>query len=167
MTMAVTPRRTATIQHMDFEGLKEEGLFVPPVEKIFIALNPPDPQNNMPDVTRLIEFLKLENNERNLDITLPVIRKLPSVLRESEFQVTVTIIRPVRDTGKNLLLNIQPGDRTAHNYALAVDIGTTTIYGQLIDLHNGKCLAEAGDFNGQISYGEDVITRIMYAEKAG
>ncbi|NNK00833.1 MAG: DUF4445 domain-containing protein, partial [Desulfatitalea sp.] len=47
----------------------------------------------------------------------------------------------------------------------AMDIGTTTIYGQLVDLISGQVLAEKGDFNGQISYGEDVISRIMYAEK--
>ena len=77
------------------------------------------------------------------------------------------MIRPVRPDGKNLIINVQSGDTTAANYAVAMDIGTTTIYGQLIDLSSGECLAEAGDFNGQISYGEDVITRIMYAEKPG
>lgn len=167
MNLQATPRRTATIQHMDFESLKEKGLFIPPIEKIFLSLSPPNPQNNMPDVTRLIEYLKLEADEHKLELTLPVIRKLPAVLRESDFQVTVTIMRPVRDDGKNLILNVQSGDRTAEKYAVAMDIGTTTIYGQLIDLTSGECLAEAGDFNGQISYGEDVITRIMYAEKAG
>ncbi len=167
MNLQVTPRRTATIQHMDFESLKEEGLFITPVEKIFLSLPLPDSQNNMPDVTRLIETLKVEADEHKLEITLPVIRKLPGILRNNGFQVTVTVMRPVRDNGKNLILNVQPGDRTAHNYAVAMDIGTTTIYGQLIDLATGKCLAEAGDFNSQISYGEDVITRIMYAEKPG
>jgi len=48
-----------------------------------------------------------------------------------------------------------------------MDIGTTTIYGQVIDLISGDVLAEYGDFNGQISYGEDVISRIVYAEKPG
>ena len=48
-----------------------------------------------------------------------------------------------------------------------MDIGTTTIYGQLIDLITGKVLSEAADFNGQISYGEDVISRIIFAEKPG
>jgi uncharacterized 2Fe-2S/4Fe-4S cluster protein (DUF4445 family) len=48
-----------------------------------------------------------------------------------------------------------------------MDIGTTTIYGQVIDLISGAVLAEYGDFNGQISYGEDVISRIVYAEKPG
>lgn len=167
MNLQATPRRTATIQQMDFESLKEEGLFIPPVEKIFLTLSPPDAQNNMPDVTRLIEYLKLEANEHKLELTLPVIRKLPGTMRESDFQVTVTIIRPVRSDGKNLITNVQAGDKTGENYAVAMDIGTTTIYGQLINLLTGECLAEAGDFNGQISYGEDVITRIMYAEKPG
>jgi uncharacterized 2Fe-2S/4Fe-4S cluster protein (DUF4445 family) len=48
---------------------------------------------------------------------------------------------------------------------LAFDIGTTTVYGQLVDLNTGKVVAEAGDYNAQISYGEDVISRIVYAEK--
>jgi uncharacterized 2Fe-2S/4Fe-4S cluster protein (DUF4445 family) len=48
-----------------------------------------------------------------------------------------------------------------------MDIGTTTIYGQLINLITGDVLAQFGDFNAQISYGEDVISRIMYAEKPG
>lgn len=167
MNLQVTPRRTATIQHMNFENLKEEGLFIPPVEKIFLTLQPPDAKNNLSDVTRLIGTLKTQADEHKLELTLPVIRKLPGILRNNDFQVTVTVIRPVRDDGKNLILNVQPGDTTAENYAVAMDIGTTTVYGQLIDLATGKCLAEAGDFNGQISYGEDVITRIMYAEKPG
>ncbi|NOR26111.1 MAG: DUF4445 domain-containing protein [Desulforhopalus sp.] len=167
MNLQTTPRRTASIQQMDFESLKEEGLFIPPVEKIFLTLSPPNPQNNMPDVTRLIEYLKLEANEHKLELTLPVIRKLPGTMRESDFQLTVTMIRPVRSDGKNLIINVQSGDTTKANYAVAMDIGTTTIYGQLIDLSTGECLAEAGDFNGQISYGEDVITRIIYAEKPG
>lgn len=167
MNLQVTPRRTATIQHLDFESLKEEGLFITPVEKIFLSLPPPEAKNNMPDVTRLIGALKSDAGEHRLEITLPVIRKLPGILRDNNFQVTVTVMRSVRDDGKHLILNVQGGDTTAHNYAVAMDIGTTTIYGQLIDLATGKCLAEAGDFNGQISYGEDVITRIVYAEKAG
>jgi len=167
MLMQATPRRTATIQHPDFESLKEEGLFIPPVEKIYLELPPPEIQNNMPDVTRLIEYLKLEANEHKLELTLPVIRKLAKILRDHDFKLTLTLVRPVRDDGKTLILNIQGGDVTDENYAVALDIGTTTIYGQLIDLATGKCLAEAGDFNGQISYGEDVITRLMYAEKPG
>ena len=161
----VKPRQTAKIQQMDFSSLKERGLFIPPVEKAFLELPPPDAQNNMPDVTRLIEFLKLQADEHKLELTIPVIRKLPSILREHDFKVTVTLVRPVRDDGKTLITNIQPGDTTDQTYAIALDIGTTTIYAQLIDLKSGESLAEDGDFNGQISYGEDVISRMIFAEK--
>jgi uncharacterized 2Fe-2S/4Fe-4S cluster protein (DUF4445 family) len=161
----VRPRQTARIQQMDFDSLKERGLFIPPVEKAYLELPPPDAQNNMPDVTRLIEFLKLQSDEHKLELTIPVIRKLPSILREHDFKITVTLVRPVRDDGKTLITNIQPGDTTDQNYAIALDIGTTTIYAQLIDLKSGESLAEDGDFNGQISYGEDVISRMMFAEK--
>ncbi len=67
--------------------------------------------------------------------------------------------------GKTRIINIQAGDTTLRNYAVAMDIGTTTVYGQMIDLANGMVLAQYGDFNGQISYGEDVISRMVFAEK--
>jgi len=50
---------------------------------------------------------------------------------------------------------------------MAMDIGTTTIYGRLVDLNTGKILADYGEFNKQIGFGEDVITRLIYAEKPG
>ena len=165
MNLQATPRRTARIQHMDFERLKEEGHFTPPVEKIFLSLTPPDPLNNLPDVTRLVEHLKTDAGERHVEVSLSVIRKISNVIRHDDFNVTATLVRPVRDGGKNLVINVQSGDHTNANYAIAMDIGTTTIYGQLVDLNTAKCLGEAGDFNAQISYGEDVITRIVYAEK--
>ncbi len=71
------------------------------------------------------------------------------------------------DQNKSRIINIQSGDTSERNYAIAMDIGTTTIYGQLVDLISGEVLSQFGDFNAQISYGEDVISRIMYAEKEG
>ncbi|MCP4692070.1 MAG: DUF4445 domain-containing protein [Desulfobacterales bacterium] len=159
------PRKTARVTQMNFEELKERGLFVPPVEKKYLELPEPTANDNLPDVTRLVSYLKLKHDEHRLEVDLPVIRKIPDVLREDDFKITATLARPVRDVGKTRLINVQPGDQTDRNYAIAVDIGTTTVYGSLIDLNAGEVLARHGDFNGQISYGEDVITRIMYAEK--
>ena len=163
----MTPRKTAHIREMNFDELKEKGLFVPPVEKIFLQLPEPTAQDNLADITRLISYLKAKHNEHRLDVALSVIRKIPDVIREKDFEVTATLVRPVRDVGKTRLINVQPGDTTSRSYAIAMDIGTTTIYGQVIDLISGDVLAEYGDFNGQISYGEDVISRIVYAEKPG
>lgn len=159
------PRRTATIKEVDFEELKEQGLFVPPVEKLYLEIPPPDAQNNMPDVSRLIEELRQQADWHKLELTLPVIRKLPAVMREQEWKVTATVVKPVRESGKTLIANLQAGDTSNQSYAIALDIGTTTVYGQLLNLVTGESISEYGDFNGQISYGEDVISRIIYAEK--
>jgi uncharacterized 2Fe-2S/4Fe-4S cluster protein (DUF4445 family) len=167
LKLQAAPRRTAHIQEMNFEELKERGLFVAPVEKKYLELPEPTAQDNLPDITRLISYLKLKHDEHRLEVDLSVIRKLPDVIREDDFKVTATLVRPVRDVGKTRLINVQPGDTTNQNYAIAMDIGTTTIYGRVIDLISGDVLAEHGEFNGQISYGEDVITRIVYAEKPG
>ena len=80
--------------------------------------------------------------------------------------MTATLERPVQKGRKTHIINVQPGDASKTNYAIAIDIGTTTVYGQLIDLISGEIIAETGDFNGQISYGEDVISRIVFAEKS-
>ncbi len=160
-----TPRKTARIQEVDFESLKEEGLFLPPVEKRFLHLPEPDVDDRLPDVTRLVSHLKSHHDEHRLVVRLPVIRKIPDVLRENDFQITATLARPVHPGRKTHIIDIEAGDTTGRNYAVALDIGTTTIYGQLIDLVSGQVLAEHAAFNGQISYGEDVISRIVYAEK--
>lgn len=160
-----TPRRTAKIKQMDFNQLKEKGLFLPPVEKVYLELPEPNDQDHLPDVMRLVSHLKINNNVHRTTVSLPVIRKIPDVLRKDGFKVTATLARPVMDRGKTEIVNVQPGDTTQANFAIAMDIGTTTIYGQMIDLKTGDVLSEYGDFNGQISYGEDVITRIVFAEK--
>jgi uncharacterized 2Fe-2S/4Fe-4S cluster protein (DUF4445 family) len=162
-----SPRRTARIRAFNFEELKERGLFLAPVEKKYLEIPPPSPGDNLPDLTRLIGFLQLEHDEHKLEADLSVIRKIPEVIRQNDFRVTATLVRPVREDGKTRIINIQPGDSSGRSFAIAMDIGTTTVYGQVIDLITGEVRAEHAEFNGQISYGEDVISRIVYAEKPG
>ena len=163
-----TPRRTAGIREMNLDDLKEQGLFLPPVEKKFLELPEPSTTDNLPDVTRLVSHLKSAHDEHRLEVDLSVICKIPDTLRQEQFRVTATLLRPVRSSGgRTRIINIQPGDTTDRNFAVAMDIGTTTIYGQILDLRTGEVVSQYGMFNGQISYGEDVISRIVYAEKAG
>ncbi|MDA8235536.1 MAG: ASKHA domain-containing protein [Clostridia bacterium] len=52
------------------------------------------------------------------------------------------------------------GDTTRACYGLAVDIGTTTVVGYLMDLLTGEQLAVSSGLNGQRVFGADVISRI-------
>lgn len=65
------------------------------------------------------------------------------------------------DTGV-LRLNIASGTRPL---GVAVDIGCTKIAAYLLDLETGDQLAACGMPNPQISYGEDLISRLVYARK--
>ncbi len=159
------PKPGAGLQIPDLgaDWLRQRGLFQPPFDLRYVEVDPPTPTNNEDDLTRLLRNLKDQHGEGNLAVDFPVIRKLSDVLRQEDFKVTVTLARPVREGRKSTLINIKPGDKRQANFGLAVDIGTTTIFGQLLDLNTGQVLGERGKYNAQLSYGEDVISRIVYA----
>ena len=148
------------------EELKQEGVFLPPVEKFFLELPRATSKDNMADAARIILGLHNQYGEHGVTISLPVLRRLRKELRDDDFRVTLTIAMPVNDGGRKYLLNVQSGNWLHRNFGMAFDIGTTTVYGQLVDLNSGEVLAEGGEYNGQLGYGEDVISRMIYAEKA-
>ncbi|MBW1649516.1 MAG: DUF4445 domain-containing protein [Deltaproteobacteria bacterium] len=158
-------RKNAKIKEENFEILKKRGGFIKPVEKKYVEIPPPNAQDNIPDISRLINHLKTEYGETEPELS--VLKEAPDILRETDFKVTVSMIKPVRKKRKTKIVKIQPGNTESENYGIAIDIGTTTIYLQIIDLNTGNVLAQYGDFNRQISYGEDVISRIVFAEKGG
>jgi len=61
------------------------------------------------------------------------------------------------------IIDVEPGDRAGLSYGLAVDVGTTTIVAALVDLGTGEVLGRASGMNGQITYGEELVTRIAFA----
>ena len=161
----VPERHRAAIHIFDIDELQEEGIFIAPVEKYFLELPRPDINDRQADSGRLLRGMDEQYDERHIHISLYMMRLLRRVLREDDFRVTATLARPVNKRFRSMLQHLQSGNWADRNYGIAVDIGTTTVYGQLIDKLSGKVLAEAGHYNLQISYGEDVITRMIHAEK--
>ncbi|MBA3010624.1 MAG: DUF4445 domain-containing protein [Proteobacteria bacterium] len=165
LNQKTTGRHTAKAMFTNVDELRENGLFIPPVEKIYLEMDPASEGDNQADVARIINHLRMKHDEHRLTMGLGLIRKIPDIIRQGNFKVTATIVRPVRKDGKNRIINIEPFDTSDRNFAIAMDIGTTTVYGQALDLKTGEVLAQHGEFNSQISYGEDVISRIVFAEK--
>jgi uncharacterized 2Fe-2S/4Fe-4S cluster protein (DUF4445 family) len=50
------------------------------------------------------------------------------------------------------------------NFAVAVDVGTTTVVAHLVDLTNAETIDAEAMYNSQIKFGEDYIQRIIYGE---
>ena len=165
MSIEVPIRHQARMHVFNIDALKEEGVFLPPIEKRVLHLSEPSHDDNKADAGRVIQGLRNEHGERGMITTLPVLKKMRHALREKDFEVTVTLSRAVGKEGKTHIVNIQSGDVSHRNYGLAFDIGTTTVHGSLVDHQTGELIARKSDYNAQISYGEDVISRIIHAEK--
>lgn len=140
----------------------------PPLRKFFLKLPPPTLDDNASDLTRLLRSLKQEHKLDNVAVDFDVVKKLPLVLREKNWEVTATaLIVDVADCDDIRLINIEPGDTREQLYSLAFDIGTTTVSGRLLDLNKKNVVCQKTDFNHQMSYGQDVISRIAYSQKPG
>ncbi len=145
---------------------KAERDFVPSpsVSRTYLELPVPDINDNIPDLRRLKRgFKEVAGSEPEVDWT--VLKELPYELRKDGFRVTVTSYEhPERS--QPVVLEVKAG-REETSYGVAVDIGTTTLCVELLELSSGKVLAETSDYNPQISFGEDVISRIEYARREG
>ncbi len=132
----------------------------PLVKKFFLTLSPPTMEDNVPDVERISRALRKQLGWHTYDIPLDCLQTLSTKLRENDWKVTVTVSK----NGENYsILRIDPSDTTQAHYGLAVDVGTTTVVAQLLDLNSGKVLDVEGCHNKQASFGEDVISRVIFA----
>jgi uncharacterized 2Fe-2S/4Fe-4S cluster protein (DUF4445 family) len=166
----ITRRRTGVSLRpspINVAALKEEGLYNPAFQKKFLKLPPATLSDNVCDLARLEQGLSRQFGLRNLTLDFLLTRKLAKAMRQEDFQVTATLDFAQRRSRNPRLVDIEAGDTTGRHYALAVDIGTTTVWVQLLDLAKGEIVGHAADYNGQLSYGDDVISRIMHSQKEG
>ena len=140
----------------------KEGLFKhsPFATKLYLELVAPTLNDSVSDLERLYRALRSFEDFPVIQTGLFNIRQLGELLRDSEWRVTVTLGKR-NDTVEIVL--VESGDTTGRNFGLCFDIGTTTISGQLVDLNSKKVLGTKATYNQQATFGNDVITRIVYA----
>ena len=135
----------------------------PPVTSVRVQMSEPTIEDTMPDIERLSAAVQ-EATGQSVTAALYAVKKLAQVLRESGFDVRVVLLHK---SDHMQILDILPGSDEAPIGGLAIDIGTTTVSGALVDVETGKILARASAGNGQIRYGADVINRIIESVKPG
>jgi uncharacterized 2Fe-2S/4Fe-4S cluster protein (DUF4445 family) len=123
------------------------------------------------DWSRPKTAFKQQTGAGNVMIALPLLRRIGEVLREEDWRVTAILDSEAWDCPDcpARLIDLRPGHSLLYEpmWGAAIDIGTTTVTLWLVDLVSGKVHAQVAEYNGQISRGEDVISRIMYASKNG
>ena len=130
-------------------GVGRQVILRPAVQKRYVELTEPTLEDQRSDLVRLLNAI--DDLEPSPD--LHVLRRLPKVLREADFKVTAVVV-------DQTLIDVEPGDTTATRYAIAFDLGTTTVVATLLDLVTGTPVAVASMLNKQQPFGGDVISRI-------
>jgi uncharacterized 2Fe-2S/4Fe-4S cluster protein (DUF4445 family) len=130
-------------------GVGRQVILRPAVQKRYVELVEPTLEDQRPDLDRLLQAI--DDLEPSPD--LYALRRLPGVLRKADFKVTAVIV-------DETLIDIEPGDTTTVRYAIAFDLGTTTVVATLLDLVTGTPVAVASMLNKQQPFGGDVISRI-------
>ncbi|MFA5858648.1 MAG: ASKHA domain-containing protein [Elusimicrobiota bacterium] len=123
----------------------------PWIKRVLVQLTLPKLENPVADDVNLIKAL----GQGECISKLNVLQKMPGVIREKGFVVTVL-------TSGVEVLGIQPGDTTAKQFGIAVDIGTTVVGVEIVDLNTGQVVAHDCLPNTQAVFGSDVISRSSY-----
>jgi len=164
------------LSEQEIRGLNPDWKRESPVQKLYLELSPPIKEDNLNDLQRLIRGLRQRYGLRRVSVDFSALKKLPEVIRKKDFKCTVTVVRTrgeetdediQRGARKPKLIHIESGDKRARHFSLAFDIGTTTVSGQVLDLNQSRPVMTINHFNGQIKYGADVISRIIYTGRPG
>ena len=157
VVVTVPPESRIGERKIQVTGLERTVPLNPSIKKIHITLAKPTLSDVRPDFERLFDHLKSVNTFKKLEIDYELLKKLPDILRDKNWDVTVTIW----DNSK--IVDVEPGNTSKELYGFAVDIGTSKIVGYLVDLTTGKTISTGSIENPQIMHGEDIITRITFA----
>lgn len=127
----------------------------PIVRMIFITLEPPS-RDDRSDQERILALLADRFDLNEVEFDIPALRALPAALRQGDGEISLTI------WNDRTILRVQPGMHDT-TLGLAVDIGSTSIAAYLCDLRTGSLLATTSAMNPQVTYGDDIMSRISYA----
>jgi uncharacterized 2Fe-2S/4Fe-4S cluster protein (DUF4445 family) len=145
-----------------------KGIVTPPepmLKEIPLVLDPPTLEDAVSDLDRLKRGLRIEKCDIDrLNVGLTVMRQLAATMREENWKVTVDVIQR---KCSNEILAVRPGNGNPPSLGLAIDVGTTSIVVYLVDMTDGTVLAAASGHNQQAACGDDVINRMVCAEKNG
>ena len=155
--LSVPPESMTTPQRTQVEGLEITAHPEPPVQAYHLQLPIPSLSNLQADADRLLEALNQRHRLHCGKVDIDVLRTLPSQLRSWNWRCQATV-----RNDEVVALASWP----SRQLGLAVDLGTTKVAGYLVDLSDGRTLAAKGVMNPQLSYGEDIISRIASVIKS-
>ena len=164
-TSIIVPEQTSCIFPDDAidpvcEPLPVMSLLSPASRRISLQTQEARREDGLSDTDRIGLGLKGLLKAKDISWPLSVIRKTANALREENGLVTLTC---AESGGRAHLIDITAGRNLSCGLGAAIDLGTTTVSVQLIDMTDGKSISVRNGYNDQIRCGGDIISRINYA----
>ena len=156
VTIEIPPESMTTTQRLQIEGALRDIPLSPAVHEKKVSLPAPDLDDLRADWDRLTMAFQIDPHTHQ-EIELSVLGQFSTLMREQDWSGKVVFGDDQR------VIGVLRADQTV--YGVAVDIGTTKMAAFLVDLTTGLTVAKSAAMNPQISYGEDVVSRIAYADK--
>ena len=140
------------------------------IRRYRLRILPPNLDDQRDDLNRFLNAIKQQHKLSDITVSLSMLKKISAILREKDWEVTAVVDMPGRnDLGEiqARLIDLIPGLVMDYDplWGAAIDIGTTTVTVWLVNLITGEVLSQVSEYNGQIKRGEDVISRIVYADR--
>jgi uncharacterized 2Fe-2S/4Fe-4S cluster protein (DUF4445 family) len=135
----------------------------PLVKTVSLKLPEPSISDHISDIDRLNRELSASNLAPMI-FSHGLTSLAGNILRDASWQIDLSYVETSDCTRRAVSIN---KTKTGNPYGMAVDIGTTTIVVYLVDLVNGEVLDTGSTYNAQIRFGDDVITRMVYATEGG
>ena len=149
--LIVPAESMTTPQRLQVEGLDVRVSPEPAVQAYHLKLAAPSLSALQADADRLLQTLNQRHKLHCRRVDIAALRTLSDQLRSWDWECQAVV------RNSEVVAILPPKSR---QLGLAIDLGTTKIAGYLVDLKDGRTLAAKGVMNPQISYGEDVISRI-------
>ncbi len=157
LKVTIPPESLSAPQRTQVEGMQVAVRPAPVVDSYRVKVTPPSLTDMLGDSDRVLQTLNRQLTRPCLSIDYAVMRGLSTRLRELDWECQVAV------RGQEVIsLDRYRSPRAG----VAVDLGTTKIAAYLLDLDSGKTLASRGATNPQVSYGDDVISRMTFAMKS-
>ena len=139
------------------QGFMRQIMINPAVKVIKVQLPQPSLEDQRPDFDRLVDTVRNVAKLDNIRIDLDLLKDLPFKLRTYNWYLNVIL-------WNDEIISVEPGALNTDAYGVGVDIGTSKIVVHLVDLNTGEIKAVEYMENPQLAYGEDIMTRMTFAE---
>ncbi len=140
-------------------------VITPMVSKTILHLPAPTMEDTVSDLDRVIRGLKKQGIDTSkLSTSLKVMQQITEASHKGDWKICVSVLHKKCSSE---IVKVVPAYDASVSLGLAIDLGTTSIVVYIVEMETGKILSAASGHNRQAACGDDVINRMVCAEKDG